>query len=377
MKIGILTQPLFNNYGGLLQAYALQKYLSKEGHDVLTIDFSKPDQTKKLVVKDVIFNFIRKYILKRSVTRIFPETKQEKTVVSQNTARFRFENIRTTQPIHLMSDFDYIQKYNFDAYIVGSDQVWRPIYSPGLPAFFMSFVSDNSKIKRIAYAASFGIDNCNEYSQEKMPEYSKWLKKFDAVGVREASAVNLCEEHFGVKAEHVLDPTLLLDKKEYISLLEKDNTPKSRGNMMVYVLDIAKDKQDIIKTVANIKGLTPFSVMQDSVSGIYPPVTQWLRGFMDAEYVVTDSFHGVAFSIIFNKPFIAIGNKERGLARFTSILNLLGLQNRLVFTSSDLNKDIVNAEIDYERVNTLLSREKCKATDFLKVGLASKLKSDE
>ncbi|WP_039041255.1 polysaccharide pyruvyl transferase family protein [Aeromonas caviae] len=370
MKIAILTQPLHNNYGGLLQAFALQHYLKAQGHDVLTVDFSSDPTPRFFGIKTVVGNILRKYVLRRQIKSILPITAEQKRVIGQHTNCFTAEHIRTTQMIHSVEEFAYIKQYQFDAYVVGSDQVWRPAYSPGMSAFFLSFLGENDTAKRIAYAASFGVDHCDEFSSEQLVEYGKLLKRFDAIGVREDTAVELCHQNFGVDAQHVIDPTLLLDKEVYCKLVEQDRIPKNNGNMMVYVLDKAPEKQDIIQLVANERGLTPFTVMPEK-NGVYPPVTQWLRGFMDAEYVVTDSFHGVAFSIIFNKPFIAIGNRDRGLARFTSILKLFELESRLVFSMAELNSELINCQIDYESVNRRKIRLQQFSQEFLSQALRS------
>ncbi|ASO27816.1 hypothetical protein CG015_13425 [Vibrio anguillarum] len=371
MRIAILTQPLHNNYGGLLQAFALQKYLKTQDHDVMTVDFAWNNKLRYFGIKSIIGNIIRKYFLRRELASIFPITDEQKRKIGQHTDRFSAEHIRTTQKIYSVDEMSYIKNYQFDAYIVGSDQVWRPAYSPGMSAFFLSFLNKSDDAKRIAYAASFGIDNCNEFSQQALTEYAALLKQFDAVAVREDSAVDLCKQHFGVVAEHVLDPTFLLDKEVYIQLVEQDKCPASNGNMMVYVLDKSLDKKEVIQAVANERGLTPYTVMPDK-QGVYPPVTQWIRGFMDAEYVVTDSFHGVAFSIIFNKPFIAIGNHNRGLARFTSILKMFGLQDRLIFSINELTSQLINQPIDFSQVNQLKIDKQKLAMNFLNQALLGK-----
>jgi hypothetical protein len=371
MKIAILTQPLHNNYGGLLQAFALQHYLKNQGHDVLTVDFSKENKPRYFGIKTIISNIIRKYVLLRPIKSIFPVTDEQKRVIGQHTNRFTAEHIRTTQKIYSVAEFSYIKQYGFDAYVVGSDQVWRPVYSPGMPAFFLSFLNKEDNAKRIAYAASFGVDNCGEFTAAQLAKYAPLLQRFDAVGVREDSAVDLCLQHFGATAEHVIDPTLLLEKETYCLLVGQDNIPASNGNMMVYVLDKAPQKQQIIQHVASERCLKPFTVMPEQ-NGIYPPVTQWLRGFMDAEYVVTDSFHGVAFSIIFNKPFIAIGNHGRGLARFTSVLKMFGLEQRLIFSPAELTAELINQPIDFTKVNQLKAEKQQFAAAFLSKALTVK-----
>ncbi len=371
MKIAILTQPLHNNYGGLLQAFALQKYLKEQGNEVMTVDFAWNQKLRYFGVKSILGNIIRKYILRRNIRSIFPITNEEKRRIGQHTDRFTAEYIRTTQKVYSVDEMSYIKNYQFDAYVVGSDQVWRPAYSPGMSAFFLSFLTKSDDAKRITYAASFGVDNCSEFSQQALKEYAVLLEQFDAVSVREDSAVDLCKQHFGVVAEHVLDPTFLLDKEVYSQLVEQDKCPASNGNMMVYVLDQSSEKKAIIQAVANERSLTPYTVMPDE-KGVYPPVTQWLRGFMDAEYVVTDSFHGVVFSIIFNKPFIAIGNYDRGLARFTSVLKSFGLQDRLIFTSKNLTAQIINNPIDYSNVNKIKAYRKNLSMNYLNQALLDK-----
>lgn len=360
MKIGILTQPLHNNYGGLLQAYALQHFLLKQGHNVFTIDFND-EKEQQIKINQLIRDGIKKYILKRPS----PLTKKEKLRISQHTSHFIAEYIRKTQYISDLDEFSYLKQYQFDAYIVGSDQVWRPLYSPGMPAFFLNFLKDDdNNTKRIAYAASFGVEHCNEFSKEELQDYSRLAQKFNAIGVREDSAIALCTKYLSVDAELVLDPTLLLDKSEYIKLINNSITTPSNGNTMTYILDKSDEKSQIIDLVSKHYKAELYSIMPHD-DGVYPPVTQWLRGFLDANFIVTDSFHGVVFSIIFNKQFIAIGNKSRGLARFLSILKLFNLEDRLVFSIDELSKVFDLPPIDFIRVNTEKEKLINKSTSFI------------
>ena len=365
MKIGILTQPLHNNYGGLLQAYALQKTLKNEGFEVSTVDFITVPKARFWGLKSILSNAVKKYVFRRKIKSIYPVTECEKAEIGKETRRFIADNIKLTQRLNKLSDFNYLKAYQFDAFVVGSDQVWRPLYSPGISAFFLDFLADDDKVKKISYAASFGIDNCDEYTNNELSKFSKLAKKFDAISVREDSAIKLCEKHLSVSASQVLDPTMLLSMDDYIELVNKDNLPKSDGSLMVYVLDRTPEKAAMITKVATAKKMTPFTVLPESTTGIYPPVTQWLRGFIDAEYIVTDSFHGVAFSIIFNKPFIAIGNKYRGLARFTSVLKVFGLEERLVLSIEELTDEKINNCIDFTEVNKIKERERNFALSFL------------
>lgn len=367
-KIGILTQPLHNNYGGLLQAYALQRSLQLEGYDVITVDFSTEDIDYLLEFKAIIKASIQKYLFRKNIKSIFPLTKEQKRLRGKETNRFVAENIKKTQKLLSIEELDYLNSYQFDAFVVGSDQVWRPKYSPGLSAFFLEFLQSDTETKRVAYAASFGVDNCDEYSEKDIQHYSTLLRKFHAVGVREDSAVALCEKHFKRTAEHVLDPTLLLEKEEYVKLIEADGLSDISGNMMVYVLDKSKEKEVLVNRIGTAKKLNAFEIMPDK-SEVFPPVTMWLKGFLDSDFVVTDSFHGVVFSILFNKQFLAIGNLNRGLARFSSILKIFNLERRLIVGENTDIESLLNEEINYDEVNKIIQKEKRHSLAFLKCSL--------
>jgi hypothetical protein len=373
MKIGILTQPLHNNYGGLLQNFALQTVLNELGHEVYTINISRKEHHLTFMKMASIAkrSFLR--ILGHDIViRAWP-TEQESEVISQNTRQFVKRNIKTTKPITQKLNQRLIKEYEFDAYIVGSDQVWRPCYSPQQPTYFLDFLKNNSNVKKLAYAASFGVSEW-EFNKKQTIYYGELLKLFDAVSVREDSGVKLCKRYFDVDATHLLDPTMLLNKEEYVSLVEKMNISKSPGNLFIYILDKNEDKSAIVNSVADQFKLDPFSAMptrsfyepgrKDINDCVFPPVEEWIRGFIDAEFVVTDSFHGTVFSILFNKPFIAIANKSRGLTRFESLLKLFQLEDRLIFSYKDLNMNGLK-EIDWEKVNAILKRERKKSKLFL------------
>ena len=265
------------------------------------------------------------------------------------------------------------QKYAFDAYIVGSDQVWRPRYSPCLTNYFLDFVESERNVKKIAYAASFGVDNW-EFTEEQTRECARLAKQFDAISVREDSAVDLCKRYFDVKATHLLDPTMLLNKEIYTSIFAKERISQSPRNLLTYILDKSAEKDRIINNVARKYNLKPFSVMprrgfsepgrKDIQDCVLPSVEEWIRGFMDAQFVITDSFHGTVFSILFNKPFISIANKNRGLTRFTSLLKLFQLEDRLIFSSNNFIPDRLK-EIDWDKLNAILKVEKDKSIYFL------------
>lgn len=358
MKIGILTLPLHINYGGILQSYALQTVLERMEHEVYVIEKEKQPLTlHKYKMLLTYGKRIAKNIIGEKVPIFFEQKyNKEQPIIRQNTDKF------INKYIHIVKykNFCDIKESEYNAIVVGSDQVWRPRYFrvDKIENTFLEF-AENWNIKRIAYATSFGTDEW-EYSTKQTSRCSELLKKFDAVSVREDSGVKLCKEHFGVEAQHVLDPTMLLEKEDYIKLLEANNTPKSKGNLLCYFLDETDEKKELIKRVAEEKGLTPFNVKSksDDINSpisdrIQPPLEQWLRGFYDAEFVVTDSFHACVFSIIFNKPFIIYGNKRRGLSRFASLLNMFNLKDLLITDISEY-KHINIKKIKWNDINEIL-----------------------
>lgn len=369
MNIGILTLPLHTNYGGLLQAYALQTTLQRLGHNAVVLDTPKK---KRISGWDYPLTIIKRCINSfffHKGNKIFYEQWYNKTypIISKHTQLFINRNIHRFEILNLQQ----IPKEMYDAFLVGSDQVWRPVYftsmyNTKMVHAYLGFTK-GWNVKRIAYAASFGTDKW-EYTEEQTRSCSQLLQEFNFVSTRESSGVELCRQYLGTEAIQVVDPTMLLEKNDYVELFTATGTPMSKGNLLCYILDESKEKQDIIDYVAKTKGLNSFKV--NSKVGdfslpleerIQPPVESWLRGFYDAEFVVTDSFHACVFSIIFQKPFIVIGNKERGLARFHSLLESFGLEDCM---ASDL-ESVKLTNIDWERVNSILQHKREEAITFL------------
>lgn len=370
MKIGINTLRLHFNYGGILQAYALQVFLKRLGHEVWLINNSvyKLDQNS---VYEVIL-----HLLKLSMGRKFSALSDEfySTIICKHTTEFIKKYISPiTPPIHNKKSLKCLELYKFDAIIVGSDQVWSKHFG-GSNSFFLDFVSP--EIKKIAYAASFGEDKWL-FSKFKTGNIKKLAQKFDFISVREYSGIDLCREYLNVKATHVIDPTMLLTKEDYFHLCELENTPKTEGEMMFYILD--ENKFELGLKISNYFNLKTFSVRSKTENKsapiedrIFPPLTQWLRGFYDAQFIVTDSFHGCVFSIIFNKPFIVIEHEISGNARILSLLKIFGLENRLIYSESQLNENLLKEKIDFDSINKILENEKVKATNFLITALKIK-----
>ncbi|MFV5693022.1 polysaccharide pyruvyl transferase family protein [Flavobacterium sp. LT1R49] len=374
-KIGILTLPLHTNYGGILQAYALQKVLENMGHEV-TIISGKVKKIKLPLLKlpFVLFKrIVLRYVFGRELELLVEKRiNTEQPIVCKHTHQFvdKYLNISDIS-------FDKLPKNSFDALIVGSDQIWRPDYCENIYDSFFDFAV-KWNIKRIAYAPSFGKDTW-DYTELQTKRCGNLVQLFDAVSVRELGGVRLCKKNFKIDAEVVLDPTMLLFASDYIDSLQIGNTPKSSGNLMVYVLDNNASKNDIIGIVKDKLSLTIFktgSKVEDIFATldqrIQPHIEEWLRGFYDADFVVTDSFHACVFSILFNKPFVVCSNQLRGNERFVSLLSLLNLEDRIVNSTEDLDK-IKLIEIDWISVNDKLDFLKKKSIDFIHKALLGQL----
>lgn len=344
MRVGVLSLVLSTNYGGILQSYALQKILNQIGHDVVILDKNRDISRPFLIqlLSYLKYCFSRIFLGRKSVY------KSPKTINSEMHQReiYTREFINKYLSIRLINKLEHGILDDVDAIIVGSDQVWRPRYfkkkwDTTMGNAFLEF-HNRPSTKRIAYAASFGTDEW-EFDEEETRRCAQLLQGFSAVSVREKSGIDLCDRFLGYsKAKHVLDPTMLLSEQDYVSIIKRSIVPKSKGNLMCYILDMTDDKKELINRISRERGLVPFysnsrvsDINAPHSERIQPPVESWLRGFMDAEFVVTDSFHACVFSIIFRKPFVVIGNKERGMSRFDSLLSMFYLCDHLLLTPND------------------------------------------
>lgn len=380
MRIAILTLPLCTNYGGILQAYALQTFLERLGHEVVIID--TPNRFPEPSLISILKRYVKRYLLKDNIEiwaekQMFDES--VKVIMSRMPLR-QFTDSFINKYIHQYT-VDYLSNIDsdvFDAIVVGSDQCWRPLYTKNIANYFLCFAK-KWNIRRIAYAASFGVDTW-EYTNRETRECKKLAGKFNAISVRESSAVKMCQDYFDVSAEHVLDPTMLLYKDDYLSLLRDNNHSVLENSLFCYILDDNESKKVLIKHIVSTLGFQDFYCMpklkdtDDNIRNniedcVFPPVEQWLQSFNDAKMIIVDSFHGAVFSIIFNKPFWIIGNKKRGMARFESLLSMFQLNDRMIDSG---NTAQVNweAPIDWMRVNNRLNELRSKSKFFLQNALA-------
>lgn len=350
MKIGILTQHFLRNYGGIIQNYALQQVLLRLGHEPLTMEH------------DTCFTrwrWLLRYVKALIKGGLKPEPLYRGHVGHRPFIDFICGHIRNVGVQHFTSATH--SQYGCEAYVVGSDQVWRPAFNLGerLGNMFLDFVPDG--IRKVAYAASFGVDNW-EFTPEQTEQCRQLATRFDAVSVREASGIALCRDHLGVTATQVLDPTLLLRKEDYMQVCR--DIPQEKPLLLVYVLVMTDELKAAVEKAQQQTGLPVKYIFAGNAMQPTDTMEGWLAAFRDAASVVTDSFHGTVFSIIFHKPFNVLVNKEGGASRLHSLLDMVELRGRLMEGDS-LNMN----DIDWAAIDEKLEAQRAPSIKFLKESL--------
>lgn len=354
MRIGLLNLPLDNNYGGNLQRYALVKILQSMGHEVEHIFLVR---TFKLAWYKYPYSytkrFVLKYVFRKKISIYYERMAKEQSRILERYARsFHERYIPSTIEIYDVKQLKSIcQDRGYQCIVVGSDQVWRKSMtkSIGLCNFFLEFVNDEN-IKKVAYSVSLGSDMC-DYKKGELDALGEMYKQFNAVSVREYSSLALFEQQGWIRpeAKWTLDPTMLLSKTDYEKLISQSDTMDlTTGKIFYYILDLS---ENLLK---RIEGEDENHCVVVSLNdSAHVSIEQWLNNILKSDKVITDSFHGVVFSIIFNKPFVFVGNERRGNARICSLLKML-------------NIDMVKSSgINWIETNNQISRLKKQSMDFL------------
>lgn len=372
MKIGILTHPLDYNYGCLLQNFALQTTLRRLGHDAITINRYSAPPSFYILLKSWISRVILKILGRKNVSLAWNQHVDCSTLdyLSKETNKFVKKNIKCTERIYPDKLKAIDKQYLFDAYVVGSDQVWLPHYSKDA---FLSFVK-RKNVKKVFYAASAGSSNFS-IDPKLVKKCKKLVRDFAGVSVREDTLLSVAKEYLGINAQLALDPTLLLEMNDYLDVC--DNEPANTPSIFVYILDKSLTKKEVIEKVKSDLNI-PVSngtVDVDYVKGcnaelddyVYPSVDSWIWKLAKSNFVVTDSFHGTCMSIVFRKPFVVIGNPERGLDRFKSLLKMFDMEKRMITNVSEFNNKLYEGLGD--NVERVLKEEKNDSLRFLKDSL--------
>ncbi len=360
-KVGLLTHPLASNYGGILQASILYNYLTDLGFDVILIQ-KYPAMSFRLRMALKILSHIPFQNFKN--IRSGEKSRKRNMMFIEKFIPARSSRLFTTIQLR-----NLVIAERLHTIVVGSDQVWRMDYIDDgyFGNYFLDF-TEGLDIRRIAYAASFGKDYWE--APDKNDVVRRLLSRFDAVSTREVSGIDICKVNFGLSdCKVVLDPTLLVDARFYDVFFEEAVRSSVAKNIATYILDDAEYKSKVVDVVRK-----EFGCGWDLINakGIHSnnDVLQWLKTLAEAEFIVTDSFHGLAISIAFKKNFIVIGNKERGLSRFYSLLEQLGLTNRLLLEEGPDNiVKLVHEDIDYELVNKKLEDLRTRSREFLSKSL--------
>ena len=372
MKIGIITLPLHTNYGGILQAYALKTFLESLGHEAVVLDpVEKMPAPKSLRAPFIYASRMLKRLMKgKKGPEVFREFRfrRELPVVGRNTFGFIEKYISP----RLIKSYADITEGEFDAFVAGSDQVWRPRFFSNIEDAFLAFASDWD-VKRVAYAASFGTDQL-EYEYQQLEQCSALLKKFDGVSVRELGAVQMCSEWFDYEnAVHVLDPVMLLDAERYREFADASEEQPAKGKILTYILDGSAHKMSVVEFIKKVSSKEVHDVSVRAYDKalpvserVVPPLENWLAGFAQADMVVTDSFHGCVLSILMHKPFVVVENPYRGMSRIKSLLDMFGLDQRLVHgIDPEDDGEFFLSEPDWDDVEAVLSEKRAVSKEFL------------
>ncbi len=372
-KIGVITILKVNNYGAELQAYATQKVLQLMGYDAEIIDylFYKNPRHKRTKLSAPTAKMTLKKKLQETLFPIIEFWRSRNFRDEQNTRYLKFEQFHeeNTKQSECYDSIDKLRAANFDydVLISGSDQVWNPGLYSSLDPYLLLFGS--TKMKRVAYASSFGV---TYLPVDVKNYYKKALLKYSAIGVREDTAVTLVKEVSGMNAQLVLDPTLLLTREQWMEIAKPVNIPNNPFILIYELSNIPYIKQ-VAKHISMHTGMRIIRICKNA----YPEDTnteihniidagpaEFISLFDKAAYIVTNSFHGTAFSLNFGKQFYTIiPLKKSNNSRQKSILKLIGCENRLLMENSPLPE--LN-DYDIVKVRLILNQEREKSKNFLK-----------
>ncbi len=333
MKVGILTFHDAHNYGAVLQAYALKKYIQKLGHEVKIINYHH-----------------------ETIPDGYPKENNEKRWEKFN--KFIQDLIDNEEKVYVKEE--ELEKLDIDFWICGSDQIWNTEITRGFnKGFFLDFNTDG---KKISYAVSMGIP---ELPKEFEMQFKESLNKLDEISVREDSLQQYTQKFTNKNVEKVLDPTLLLEENDYDGLLLEN---KYGEYILIYALGPDDRLTRIANKLAKEKGIKIIELNDkrnedyfcEQISSAGPE--EFLTLIKNAKVVITNSFHGTIFSIIFKKEFYTITRLNRN-ARMENILKIVNMEDRLIEDVEDLKKI---KEQDFEKAHLKLAKEKQKSKDFLK-----------
>lgn len=356
-KIAIITM-LGNNYGACLQAYALQRFLEINGFFVEQIDFYPENSTsnKKKISK----------VLSIGITGFLDTilTRKYNKIRSIKFNYFRKEYLRINEYKYHKEDIT-LSNDKYSIFICGSDMIWSEEFLKDWYFYYLGFVCDN---KRIAYAPSFGS---GLISKNNMDLCENYLKKFDYLSCREQSGCEFISKNFDLKAINACDPTLLLPSSEWDHLIESNSYSNiNKEFVLAYLFGREnKKRKQLYKRIKRKYDLSfiPFAREQFKDNQNNLSVSSFLYLFKNANFIITNTFHGLVFSLIFKKPFVVLKREEdrwgKYSDRITSLLKKLDLEYRYLFPEEvDIN---LLMDIDYLKINKILDKFRQESICYL------------
>lgn len=367
MNVKVITRHTPSNYGSLLQAFATIDIINKLGHNCEIIDYHRPNERgiknviSQLKNKNKYCSFLKRlaYIAVRYPIELYSQVKFDAMHRKYLTTTACFTNP------------DDLKQLQADVFITGSDQVWGPTADGHFDSsYFLNFVDDS--VPKIAYSASFGR---TEFDDATIDAYKKLLLRYNAIAVREKSAVELIKMwQLNNCVGQVLDPTLLLNRKEWLNLIPlKNYAQKYAKKKYILIYQIHNDPTLSIyaKNLAkhlnlNLLRVSPsfHQIMRSGKLICCPDLPELFALFDNAECIVTDSFHGTCFSIIFEKQFIEILPNNGTSTRNQNILEMTNLSDRIVTDFNDFS--IAGKPIDYKNVRSIIETERVHSINVLK-----------
>lgn len=363
MRIKTITCHNVYNLGASLQAFALEKYLEMLGHDVEIIDYQPIylQHYRLLGVSNPRYDrpFLKEaYQIAKLPGRLYDRLTSKR---KKNFDKFSEEYLRSTAERYSNSDELAASPPHADIYVAGSDQIWNPLFKNGKdPAFFLNFAADSGR--RISYAASMAVE---ELSADDVVRMKLWLSRFDAISVRESSAVRILSG-MGLRAVQSVDPVFLLPPEIWCNIAV---LPETSGYILVYDFDRSEIVQEIVESLSKRTGKKIVSLFPvdwaDAVIGDAGP-REFLGAVLNADIVVSNSFHATAFSIIFQKDFYVVGRTENINSRMSDLVQDLEITDRMISSIPQSTESV-----DYSRVIPILNRKIEDSKNYLSVQISS------
>lgn len=356
MNIKVITRHAPSNYGSLLQAMATIQVIESLGHQCEIIDYRKKNE---IGIKGILTTLQNKPSwnknpIKKSlyIALRYPEEK----IAAYLFEKMRLKYLKMTSRCYTSNDLNALTA---DIFMTGSDQVWAPLLDGNFDkAYFLDFVSPNNY--KVAYAASFGK---TVFSEKTIKDYKHLLSQYNAITVRESHAVKLLQDWNIECKGQVLDPTLLLDAQQWSKYITKNVKGKY---ILIYEIHNNPLLDDYAKRFARHVGL-PLIRVSPSIHQIFrggklifcPSLGTFLSYIKNAQYIITDSFHGTAFAINFNKEFIEVLPNNQTDSRNQSILQLTELEDRILQSPEDFS--FAEKRINYSKTNNILKEERIES----------------